>query len=679
MAASRSAWGIEIGAYALKALRLERDGDEARLSDFTYVPHKKVLSTPDLDQDEMIRLALGQFMSQQRDLADGPVLVSVPGNSAFARFAKLPPVEPKKVPDIVRFEAFQQIPFSMEEVEWDYETFSNEGSPDVEVGIFALTKAYVAGRLALYGELGLQPDGITLSPVAAYNGLYHDLGLDENAPGVIFLDIGTISSDLIVAQEGRVWIRTFPIGGHNFTEALISSFKLTYSKAEKLKAEAQTSKYRRQILSAMRPVFSDLAQEVQRSIGYYQSLHRDAELGKLIGIGSTFKLPGLRKFLSQQLQIEVTRLDAFQRLNPQGRNETAFSEHSVNFATAYGLALQGLELANIDVNLIPVPVVRERLWGRKIKWFGAAAAVVVLGSLVNFARPVLDRAHVRQDPAAEQEVSRTIREAKALQTDFQTITDETAVTARPLNIRAMLDYRDVWPAILNDVGAILASAEPQPELFDGLDASAASSIPVGQQQVLELRALQHAVIKPDARGSAPAEGGTAMPQIAIQMVLETPNDQGLQFVNATAMSWLRQHMNATRPGVPYRITEATTSDYQRITVAEEAQQPNQPVWPGGGPEGGGGRGVEGMTEGGGLQMEGGRGMPLPPIGERGMGGQPGMGAADISRLAELPKPAVKYPPGSQYHRMTIRWTIQLLSPEELNAPASAGADEEVQG
>ena len=66
--------------------------------------------------------------------------MSVPGHAAFARFAKLPPVEPKKVPDIVKFEAMQQIPFPLDQVEWDYQTFVSPDSPDVEVGIFAITR-----------------------------------------------------------------------------------------------------------------------------------------------------------------------------------------------------------------------------------------------------------------------------------------------------------------------------------------------------------------------------------------------------------------------------------------------------------------------------------------------------------------------------------------------------------
>ena len=37
------------------------------------------------------------------------------------RFIELPPVESKKIPDIVRYEARQQIPFDLNDVIWDYQ------------------------------------------------------------------------------------------------------------------------------------------------------------------------------------------------------------------------------------------------------------------------------------------------------------------------------------------------------------------------------------------------------------------------------------------------------------------------------------------------------------------------------------------------------------------------------
>ena len=64
-------------------------------------------------------------------------------SATFARFVKLPPVEPKKVPEIVKFEAIQQIPFPLDDVEWSYQLFQAPDSPDVEVGILAMRKELV--------------------------------------------------------------------------------------------------------------------------------------------------------------------------------------------------------------------------------------------------------------------------------------------------------------------------------------------------------------------------------------------------------------------------------------------------------------------------------------------------------------------------------------------------------
>ena len=36
MANAQAAWGIEIGAYAIKAVRLERTGDSVEVSDFAH-------------------------------------------------------------------------------------------------------------------------------------------------------------------------------------------------------------------------------------------------------------------------------------------------------------------------------------------------------------------------------------------------------------------------------------------------------------------------------------------------------------------------------------------------------------------------------------------------------------------------------------------------------------------
>jgi type IV pilus assembly protein PilM len=59
----------------------------------------------------------------------------------------------------------------------------------------------------------------------------------------------------------------------------------------------------------MRPVFSDLLTELQRSIGYFSSLDRSAKIERVVALGNATKLPGLRRYLSQNLGFEIERLD----------------------------------------------------------------------------------------------------------------------------------------------------------------------------------------------------------------------------------------------------------------------------------------------------------------------------------------------------------------------------------
>ncbi len=736
MATPKAAWGIEIGAYAIKAIRLERSGDEVKVADFAVIPHKKVLTTPDLDQDEMVRLGLGQFISQ-KSLEGEHLVMSVPGHAAFARFAKLPPVEPKKVPDIVKFEAVQQIPFPIDEVEWDYQTFTSDETPEIEVGIFAITRERVQHRLGLYGELGLTPESMTLSPVSVFNALSFDkgLGVVKKEP-VVFIDIGTSATDVIVAEAGRCWIRTFPLGGTHFTEAIASAFKLSYTKAEKLKLEASESKYAKQIMQAMRPVFSDLLQDLQRSISYYQSLHRESQLGPMVGIGSTFKIPGLRKFLSQQLaadssnKFDIVRLDEYKKIGVTGREAASFAENAVNMATAYGLALQGVGLAPIDANLVPVKALRDSMWQSKIKWFAAAAAIVIVGAGLSFYRPIVDRASMK--PVPPPEVNNVVTRGNQLKSQFETLKANSDVGATATNMMDLLDARKIWPYLLNDSAVALASTNPQPELL-GDKPELILGIDPKARRLVQLNDLHGEYLPPG--------DGVNTRRIAVTLNVELsfhqPTQNPGEFLNNTVVAWLRDHAEPTgdRAGVPYRIIassiKASPTQLTEIQVKNNGEEtvsvasaptntgaPSNAAPPpgrggglgmggesGGGRSGGGGNALRDPTKGkpisapgvggGGFESGGGgnRGgspgtspsapktPPKPPAGSTGgspSGPPPGAGGAgtetkelgDLNVVAPVPAKPGLYPPNSKYYRIPITFEVELI---DANPAPVAGA------
>src|SRR5207248_6074925 len=125
----------------------------------------------------------------------------------------------------------------------------------------------------------------------------------------MFMDMGAENADLVIADGSTVWMRTLPLGGNAFTDTLAKMFKVSFAKAEDLKRNAATSKYAKQIFQAMRPVFADLVSEIQRSVGFYASVHGDSRIKKVLALGGRFKVPGLQKYLQQNLQLDVERLD----------------------------------------------------------------------------------------------------------------------------------------------------------------------------------------------------------------------------------------------------------------------------------------------------------------------------------------------------------------------------------
>ena len=203
------------------------------------------------------------------------------------------------------------------------------------------------------------------------------------------ISLGTDTTDLVITNGYRVWQRSIPIGGNHFTKALTKELKLTFAKAEHLKRNAMKAENPKAVFQAMRPVFSDLVAEIQRSIGFFTSNNRNAKLGDVIALGNPMKLPGLQRFLSQNLDQEVKLDRPVQQ--PGRRHATAgpqFKENQLTFGVAYGLCVQALDKAQLRTNLLPDEIITTRLVKAKKPWAVAAAALLLVGMAINYFEPL---------------------------------------------------------------------------------------------------------------------------------------------------------------------------------------------------------------------------------------------------------------------------------------------------
>lgn len=481
-------WGIDVGRCALKAVKLRPGADGAmEVVAAEYIEHEKILSQPDADRPELISSALEKFLSRN-DLSKDKVVVSVPGQHTLARFTKLPPVAPKRIPDIVRYEADQQIPFDMDEVIWDYQTFKQEDMPDIEVGIFAMKRELIREHLLHFEQAGIEPVAVQAGPLAVYSAAHFDEVLAADT--TVIVDIGADNTDLVIATPHSLWTRNVQIGGNTFTDALVKAFKLSFSKAENLKRTANDSKYARQVFQAMRPVFADLVQELQRSIGFYSSTHRDADFQKVLLVGNAFNLPGLQKYLQQNLGMDTEVLDGLKKSKGSGDAASLLEKHKMSFYTAYGLALQGLEKSPIESNLLPIEIAKAAVWRRKKPFFGAAAACLVLAGGLIWFRQITDSSALAANSSGQPPSQMSLEEASRIidqgvvsapsdRVLAQTVVAAANTMSRELNNRKnmgvrereettelidLLENKSVVPRLLDIVNA--AVPRPSGELAD---------------------------------------------------------------------------------------------------------------------------------------------------------------------------------------------------------------------
>lgn len=411
----RTVWGIDVGNCALKAMRCyvdEKDPSKLVADAIDYIEYPQILTQPDANADELIRDALKQFL-ERNDIRGSKIAISIAGQNGFVRFIKLPPVPAKKIPDLVLYEAKQQIPFPLPEVIWDYQRIGQQsddafGALEIEIGLFSIKRDQMFRILEPYEDQRIPVDIVQLGPLALYNYMMRDevtdlpsadeYDPDNPPPYTVILSMGTDATDLILTNGFHVWQRNLPIGGNHFTKALVKDLNLTFAKADHLKRNLTTSQDKIAVLRAMQPVFNNFQNEIQRSLSFHSNnIDSNAQYDHIIALGSSMRLTGLTKYLSQNLGIRVELGSSFKGLDTSNlKEQNIVRDYLPSFGVCYGLCLQGLKESTLQTNFLPSEIRTSRIINSKKPWAVAAMALLLLCAMFNYGANVRIQSTVAQ-------------------------------------------------------------------------------------------------------------------------------------------------------------------------------------------------------------------------------------------------------------------------------------------
>jgi type IV pilus assembly protein PilM len=373
--ASNTVWGLDIGSSSIKAVKMQRSGTECSIVDFDIID---IPGGEDAgDRNARLQVAM-KTLTENHKFGSDPVYLAIPTSICLHREFTLPPGAEAKLHELVQFEAKQQIPFPLDQVEWGYERYeTGDDSKAINVTLIAVRKSDIQDLLAISESFNLRLAGIAAAPVALYNFIFFEFKPQQTT---LILDAGARGTDFVVMNKRQIYFRSIQIAGREITRVLENKFKVPFDKAENLKKNIKQSPQMDQILNVIEPTLRTLGGDVQRTIGFYKAKSRGQKIQQCYLLGHTFRLPRMAEYLQTQIrEAPFAIVEGLQRirLGPQVNREVWENEFPT-MAVAIGLGIQGLGLGELTLNLIPSEKESEVARSEWKKWAGAAAAVILL-------------------------------------------------------------------------------------------------------------------------------------------------------------------------------------------------------------------------------------------------------------------------------------------------------------
>lgn len=223
----------------------------------------------------------------------------------------------------VESEANQYIPFSIDEVNLDFQVLgaSKDNESEVEVLLAASRKANVEDRVAAVQAAGLKAIIVDVETFAAQRAF--DLisaQLPDHAEGktVALVDVGAQMMHINVLHAGHsVYTRDQQIGGELLTQQIQSVYGYTRAEAESMKLNGGLPDgYEAEVLSSFR---ENLVMEIARALQFFFTSTQFNEIDYIVLTGGCAVLPGLDDAVAARVQVSTLVGNPFALMTLSGR------------------------------------------------------------------------------------------------------------------------------------------------------------------------------------------------------------------------------------------------------------------------------------------------------------------------------------------------------------------------
>ncbi|MDD5271879.1 MAG: pilus assembly protein PilM [Methylovulum sp.] len=340
---------IDISTAAVKMLELSRLGPRYRVESYAVAPlPKDAVIDKNVTNVNMIadtiKIALKQSGTSLRQAT-----VAVAGSSVMTKIIPMDAsLSEDEMEEQIMIEADQYVPYSLDEVNFDFEVQGfNESNPGmVDVLLAASRRENVDNRVEALAKAGLKAKIVDVEAFAmenAFSLLTEQFADSIEGQTVAIADIGATITTLNVLHSSRsIYTREQGFGGKQLTEEIQRRYGLSYEEAGLAKRHGGLpDNYTTDVLD---PFKRAMLQQIQRSLQFFVSSSANRSIDRIILAGGCASIPGVDQLIEKNLGIPVYIANPFLNMKLSSKvKPQVLSNDAPAMMIACGLALRSFD------------------------------------------------------------------------------------------------------------------------------------------------------------------------------------------------------------------------------------------------------------------------------------------------------------------------------------------------
>jgi type IV pilus assembly protein PilM len=306
---------VDLGANSVKVCELDVGRKSATLRSFGVCPlPQRCVSNGDILNPEEVTRAIREAM-RVANVKRNKAIVGLSGSSSIIKKISIPKVQPKMVPEQLKWEAEQYLPFDLASVHIGYHLLKTVRNDDMmDLLLVATPLEVISNYTSLLQTVGLKVEILDISSFALFNFFEFNMG-NLGLKDLIFLYIGASTTNFLVIQNGElVFARDIAMGGNVYTAEIQKELGVSFSEAEALKLSSlRGEEVPNEVPQQIQSTHDLLTEEIKNSFDFFLATAQEFKPEKMYLSGGACSTLGLREHLSRVLGYEVDFVDPFSK------------------------------------------------------------------------------------------------------------------------------------------------------------------------------------------------------------------------------------------------------------------------------------------------------------------------------------------------------------------------------